>query len=171
MNKIKNSQAAWLKKYPPSNPCACEICRSYCVRPGWWTPPQALLALEAGLGPRMMLEVAPEKTFAVLAPAFRQAEGGFALQEFSKNGCTFLNGTACELHGSAWQPLECRFCHHLRRGQGKICHADLEREWRKEGRKIIITWLKKDCPSIEIARYYCLNILGDPFCLKQILRR
>jgi hypothetical protein len=46
------------EKYPPSEPCTCEICLSYCARPGWWTVEEAASALEAGYGNRMMLEIA-----------------------------------------------------------------------------------------------------------------
>ena len=33
------------EKYPPSEPCACEICRAYCARPGWWTVEEARRAM------------------------------------------------------------------------------------------------------------------------------
>lgn len=45
------------EKYPPSEPCCCKICRSYCIRPGWWTVEEAERALNAGYGARMMLEI------------------------------------------------------------------------------------------------------------------
>lgn len=65
-----------------------------------------------------MLEIAPELTFGVLSPAFRGCEGGIALQQYAQNGCCFLSDSLCELHGTGFMPLECRFCHHLRAGLG-----------------------------------------------------
>ena len=60
-----------LEKYPASEPCTCDVCLSYCIRPGWWTVEQATAAFDAGYGDRMMREIAPEFTFGVLSPAFK----------------------------------------------------------------------------------------------------
>src|SRR5512135_674660 len=95
------------EKYPDSEPCSCEICTAYCMRPGWWTVEEASEAIKAGYAKRMMLEMAPEMTFAVLSPAFKGNEVNFALNTFSKNGCNFLKDNLCELHGTGLQPLEC----------------------------------------------------------------
>ena len=64
-----------LEKYPPSAPCDCQICRYFCNRPGWWSVDQARMAIRCGVSDKMMMEIAPEKTFAVLSPAFRGNEG------------------------------------------------------------------------------------------------
>ena len=129
------------EKYPPSAPCACEVCRSYCRRPGWWTVEEAARALEAGYGTRMMLEMAPGLTFGVLSPAFKGCEKQFAYNEYASNGCTFLVDDRCELHGTGHQPLECRFCHHERPRMGPRCHADIEKEWNSTaGRALIVKW-------------------------------
>jgi hypothetical protein len=69
----------------------------------------------------------PEGGWGVLSPAFRGCEGWIATQEASRNGCTFLKENKCELFGSGFQPLECRFCHHDRKGLGNECHATLEK--------------------------------------------
>ena len=130
-------------KYPPSEACACEICRRYCVRPGWWTVEDAAAAMRAGYGNRMMLEVSPERRLGVLSPAFRGCERSFALNRFADRGCNFLQGDRCELHGTAYQPLECRFCHHTRPGMGPQCHADLESDWRTPaGRALVARWTR-----------------------------
>jgi hypothetical protein len=130
-------------RYPPSEPCNCEVCLAYCRRPGWWPVKEAAAALEAGYGSRMMLELAPDRSFGVLAPAFRGCEGTFALEEFSARGCGFLGGNLCQLHGTGHQPLECRFCHHGRRGEGPRCHADLERDWDSPaGRALVARWCR-----------------------------
>lgn len=131
------------ERYPPSEPCGCDICLAYCARPGWWTVAEAERALQAGLGPRMMLELAPERTFGVLSPAFRGNEGAYALNPFKDRGCNFLKDDRCELHGTGLQPLECRFCHHTRVGQGPICHADLEQDWNTPaGQALVAKWRK-----------------------------
>lgn len=131
-------------KYPPSEPCSCNICVNYCKRPGWWTVEEARQALHAGLANRMMLEISPERDFGVLSPAFKGNECNYALQLFSENGCTFLKNNLCELYGSGFQPLECRFCHHERKGEGIECHLDLEKDWHtKEGQELVTLWIRK----------------------------
>jgi len=132
------------EKYPPSEPCTCEICLSYCARPGWWTVEEATRALKAGYGNRMMLEIAPELTFGVLSPAFKGSEKSFAANQFAKNGCNFLKDDRCELFGTGHQPLECRFCHHDRRGLGPKCHATLEKDWKTPaGQALVEKWIKQ----------------------------
>ena len=114
---------------------------AFCRRPGWWTIEEAAAALEAGYANRMMLEMAPGNAFGVLSPAFTGAEQGFATQEFADRGCTFLEAGLCQLHGSGLQPLECRFCHHDRPGQGERCHRDIERQWNTAaGRALVVKW-------------------------------
>ncbi len=132
------------RRFPPSEPCSCAVCLGYCLRPGWWTVEEASRAASTGLAGRMMLEVAPERTFGVLSPAFRGCEGSFALQEFAERGCTFLKDGLCELHGTGMMPLECRFCHHSRVGQGPVCHAAIEQVWKHEpGRLLVLRWARK----------------------------
>ena len=129
------------EKYPPSEPCSCDICKSYCLRPGWWTVEEAEKAVYAGLAHRMMLEISPERNFGVLSPAFKGNESNYALQIFAKNGCTFYINELCELFETGLQPLECRFCHHDRKGLGLKCHLDIEQDWKtKQGRKLIVKW-------------------------------
>jgi hypothetical protein len=131
------------EKYPPSEACACDVCVAYCARPGWWSVKQAAGALAAGYGGRMMLEVSPERSLGVLSPAFRGCDGAFALQEFAHRGCTFFRDRKCELHGTGWQPIECRFCHHDRRGLGPRCHAELEKDWNSyAGRTLVERWCR-----------------------------
>jgi hypothetical protein len=131
------------EKYPFSEPCTCDICLSYCARPGWWTVEEATWALEAGYGNRMMVEIAPTLTFGVLSPAFKGCEKNFAINQFAKNGCNFLKDDRCELFGTDHQPLECRFCHHERRGLGPRCHADLEKDWRTPaGQALVEKWIR-----------------------------
>jgi hypothetical protein len=121
----------------------CDVCRSYCKRPGWWTVEEAARAIEAGYGPRMMLEMAPALTFGVLSPAFQGCEMRFAYKEYASKGCTFLVEGSCELHGTGHQPLECRYCHHARVGLGPRCHAEIEKDWNTQaGRSLVVKWAK-----------------------------
>jgi len=132
------------QKYPPSQSCSCDVCKSYCLRPGWWTVDEAAKAIEAGYGKRMMLELSPDHRFGVLSPAFYGCEQNFALQEFSHHGCNFLSGGLCELYGTGFEPLECRFCHHTRMGLGSKCHNDIEKDWKtQKGQTLINKWLKE----------------------------
>lgn len=128
-------------KYPPSEPCSCEICVKFCHRPGWWTVDEARKAIESGLARYMMLEISPEHKFGVLSPSFKGNEGNYALQIFSGYGCTFLSERLCRLFGTGLQPLECRFCHHERMGEGKKCHLDIEKNWNTEtGKRLVVQW-------------------------------
>ncbi|HEX9935302.1 MAG TPA: hypothetical protein VGB38_08910, partial [bacterium] len=70
-------------------------------------------------------------------------EMDFARQARSTLGCTFLLEGRCELHGTGFLPLECRFCHHDRPGQGPLCHANIERDWNTPaGRALVVQWSK-----------------------------
>ncbi len=129
------------ERFPPSEPCDCGICRSYCRRPGWWTVEEAAAALEAGYGGRMMLEMPPDRSFGVLSPAFKGCEQAFASEAHAHGGCTFLHDDRCELHGSGFEPLECSFCHHDRPGQGTRCHSAIEKDWNTAaGRTLVVRW-------------------------------
>lgn len=129
------------EKYPPSQPCSCDICVGYCHRPGWWIVEEAEKAIKAGLAPRMMLEISPDGNFGVLSPSFKGNEGNFALQVYAEQGCTFLDKGLCELSGTGLQPLECRYCHHERIGFGNQCHIDIEKDWNTDyAKRMIVRW-------------------------------
>ena len=96
--------------------------------------------------------MAPDHSFGVLSPAFKGNELAFAKQLFADQGCTFLLAGRCELHGTGIQPLECRFCHHDRVGQGPLCHADIERDWNTPaGISLVVKWSKQTCFWEQIA--------------------
>ncbi|HWT75964.1 MAG TPA: hypothetical protein VN258_14775 [Mobilitalea sp.] len=143
MNRMKvKRQVSLYDKYTPSKPCSCDICKAFCLRPGWWTVEEAAKALTAGYGARMMLELSPDRSYGVLSPAFKGCEKKFAYQEFSRFGCNFFHDGLCELHGTGFAPLECRFCHHERKGLGQICHHDLEDDWRSPiGQALVHKWI------------------------------
>lgn len=141
MKKKGKKHNTLTEKYPPSRPCNCDICVGYCKRPGWWTVEEAARAIDAGYAKRMMLEISPEMTFGVLSPAFKGCESGIAVRIYASRGCNFLKDNLCELHGTGFQPLECRFCHHERIGLGEKCHLDIENEWNtREGQRLVIKW-------------------------------
>lgn len=143
-------------KYPPSLSCSCPICVGYCRRPGWWSVKEAAAVIKAGYANRMMLEIAPELTFGVLAPAFKGCEGGIALNIYADQGCTFLNDCLCELYNTPFMPLECRFCHHELIGQGEQCHLDLEKDWRTpKGQRLIKEW------GNQVGLWECLKRIID----------
>lgn len=134
----RHNHRSLYENFPPSEPCQCDICVAYCSRPGWWTVKEAEKAMEAGYGNRMMLEISPDFTFGVLSPAFAGCEGYFALREFARNGCNFLKNGLCELYGTSFEPLECRFCHHSRKGQGLLCHAAIEKDWHTPAGSVLV---------------------------------
>jgi hypothetical protein len=137
----KKRKQSLAEKYPPSEPCTCAVCVGYCRRPGWWTVEEAVRAVEAGYARRMMLEMSPDRSFGVLSPAFRGCEVQFAVNEYADRGCTFLKDERCELFGTGHTPLECRFCHHGRRGQGPRCHSDIANNWNTAaGRALVVRW-------------------------------
>lgn len=139
--KMEEKNPSIIEKYPPSEPCSCDICKAYCIRPGWWTVEEALRAIKAGYANRMMLEISPGFTFGVLSPAFKGCEKNFALQEYARFGCNFLKNGLCELFDTGLEPLECRFCHHLRKGLGQKCHADIEKDWQTPaGQALVKKW-------------------------------
>lgn len=130
------------KKYPPSEPCSCEICSKFCCRPGWWTVEQASKAIEAGYAQRMMLEIEPKLSFGVLSPAFKGNEGDLANPLFINNGCSFLKNNLCELHDTGLKPLECLFAHHQHMELGMQCHKDIGAEWNTTaGRSLVKKWI------------------------------
>jgi len=91
-----------------------------------------------------MLEMAPDNSFGVLAPAFKGSEGQFALAVYEDAGCTFLKDSRCELFGTGHQPLECRYCHHDRLNLGKECHNALDLDWNtSEGKSLVVRWSRE----------------------------
>lgn len=150
------------RKFPPSSPCNCSICKSYCLRPGWWLVAEAKLAIENGLADRMMLEISPDKSFGVLSPAFKGNEGLISLQIFSKNYCTFFSNGLCEIFGKDYQPLECRFVHHNRKGEGTICHSAIEKDWNSmAGKKLVQLWVETTKFKARILSLYPPEALSD----------
>ncbi len=139
---MENKNHILYRRFPPSEPCSCDVCRYFCHRPGWPLVSEARSAIESGLAGRLMLEFSPDRSFAVLAPAFRGNEAFFALAEYSVNICTFYSDGKCRIFGKPYQPIECRFCHHSRLGSGMACHEETGRDWNTaKGKRLVRQWL------------------------------
>ena len=103
----------------------------------------------------MMLEMPPDRAFGVLSPAFKGCESDFSRANCSTHGCTFIEDKHCELHGTGFQPLECRYCHHDRVGLGPQCHADIANEWNSPaGRALVVRWSKLTGLWERLQRYH-----------------
>ena len=140
MVKVKHP---FYKLFPPSEPCTCDICQFFCMRPGWWLVEEAHEAIKNEYANRMMLEFSTDLSFAVLSPAFKGNEAYFALQYFSKTGCTFFSENRCTIFLSKYQPIECRFCHHDRLGLGPQCHLKIAQDWNSsKGKRLVKHWLR-----------------------------
>ena len=142
---MEGRQHPLYKKFPPSEECSCSICRSYCQRPGWPLVEEVRLAIEAGLSHRLMLEFSPDHTFGILVPAFKGNEGYFALAVHKNNGCTFLQSGSCSIYDKLYRPLECRFCHHERKGEGLRCHLEIASLWNcSKGKRLVRNWMYQE---------------------------
>lgn len=130
------------KRFPPSESCSCDICTSYCLRPGWPLVQEARMAIENGQANRLMIEFSTDYAFGILVPAFRGNEGLYALDIYSHNGCTFLTSSGCLIFETRYRPLECCFCHHARNGLGLSCHLQIARDWNtSKGKRLVQRWL------------------------------
>lgn len=141
---------------PDSAPCSCSTCVGYCEsNPGWPTPSEAALLLDAGHAGRLMLD----RWFAedglpdvdLLMPAARGYEGtrarhpsGLAILlegGYRRGACTFLTGEGrCAIYGEPGRPVECRAAHHADRTYVGL-HRDVAATWHTdEGRAVVARW-------------------------------
>lgn len=125
--KRKKKHRSLRDKYPPSEPCSCEICRSYCVRPGWWTVEEASKAIKAGYGHRMMLEIAPEMTFGVLSPAFKGCEGFMLCRSIQKTDAIFIQTAFVSFSGQVCRPLNAAIAIISEKASGRNAMRTLKR--------------------------------------------
>ena len=127
-------------KEPPA--CQCDECKSYCKRPGWYTPDEARAAIEAGLAQRMMCDwwEDSEGNIDILGPAIQGYEGR-AAPWWPSGWCTFYHDGQCDVHGTH-KPLECRVAHHAYPPNG--VHGGIAKMWdTSEGRKVVALWEKE----------------------------
>lgn len=144
-----------------STSCACEKCASLCLRnPGWFTPQEAVAALDAGHANRIMrdwIEPDPQvgnmERVYILSPASAGCEGSdapdFDWMEFLRTGdfrkgrCAFLGAdNLCELHTSGFKPEQCRLAYGCDREEKDYPDNRImgKRWWSDEGRAVVERW-------------------------------
>lgn len=108
--------------------CKCRECTSACERcPGWFSPEEAIKAMDAGLAGNMMLDWMSKdhkcKNFTyILSPAVVASGGQLApegddflqmlLGNWQKGECGFLVKGLCSIHDRGFKPLQCRAATH-----------------------------------------------------------
>lgn len=137
-----------------SAPCACSRCESMCrFAPGWPAVEEAAQLLDAGYGPRMMLDWwNPDGDLPyteILCPATVGDEGGVAppvsggifafFASTGKGTCTLLKAGKCEIYGVPGRPVECRAARHDVDNPG--LHRNVAATWNSEaGRALVARW-------------------------------
>lgn len=104
-----------MSDYQTSQPCQCAECRSYCLRPCWPTPDEAMALIDAGYAHRLMLDWWQDDNapIAILCGALKGHEGQITpYWPKSAGGCTFYVNGLCQLHNLGLKPLEGRVAHH-----------------------------------------------------------
>lgn len=91
-----------------SKGCACERCKAECHRvPGWFSPAEAMLAMDAGLAHRISAVREHLIDIVALAPSRVGFEGIATLHYLGR--CNFLSSDdRCEIHNTEFKPIECR---------------------------------------------------------------
>lgn len=142
----------------PLRVCDCEQCVRLCrCNPGWFTPAEAIQAMKAGLGHRLMRDwlepshkLGNSERLYVLAPASLGCEGKEApeldnyfalLLGFAKKGrCTFLENDLCSIHDSGFKPKQCRECLGCQKNNGPD-NYEMARHWdTEEGKQALEMW-------------------------------
>lgn len=131
----------------PTESCTCVECRSYCGQnPGFPTPQEAERLLDAGLGPRLMLDWwnAQEDgghEINLLCPAIKTYEGHKAPDDPTGRCTFFTEDRLCEIHGPN-KPSGCTLVRH-----GNDCDARrtiqamIARQWDTDrGRVLVNRW-------------------------------
>ncbi len=140
---------------PDSEPCSCILCVDACEsRPGWPTPEEAKLLIDAGHANRLMLEWwdADEELpyIEILSPA-SSGRGGIKAPStplFSYGRlnwrCVFLKDGKCELFGQPGRPIECRAYYHTDSDKKtNRLHKEVAKAWNtEEARELVQTWKK-----------------------------
>lgn len=110
---------ARIEDFQPSEPCQCTECQSYCQRPCWPTPQEAMRLMDAGHGKRLMLDwwqgeaVAEGNPVGILCGGLKGHEGKIApYWPESIEGCTFFVDGLCQLHDTGLKPFQAMVVHH-----------------------------------------------------------
>ena len=147
----------------PLRVCHCDECVRLCRgNPGWFTPAEAILAMEAGLGQRLMRDwlepshkLGNDERIYVLSAASLGFEGrnapeigdtpefcfaAFFLGYAKKGRCTFLENNRCAIHDSGFKPKQCRECLGCQKNNGPD-NYEMARHWdTDEGRAALKMW-------------------------------
>jgi Fe-S-cluster containining protein len=126
--------------------CDCSNCKGCCIEvPGWFTPAEALLAIEAGFANR--LSAVKEDGVIAIAPSPVGYEG----QE-KRHGpgiCNFFTKDGlCEIHDSGFKPIECRTGFGCSPGSDYPELETMHEMWvSEEGQNAVKIWRKANATS------------------------
>lgn len=137
---IQDVRDGILKISGPS--CDCEECRHACQEvPGWFTPVEAVRAINAGYAKRM--SAVRERGVYALAPSIAGAEGEITI--FWPGCCNFFTQEGkCEIHNSGFKPVECRAGYGCRPTPEYPEIGVMYELWRStDGIKAIELWLEE----------------------------
>ena len=144
--------------------CTCPKCVAICNNPGWMTPEEAEAAIDAGLGPRLMVdwmepcdELKNDKRVYILCPASRGYEGSEARDfdfaelimmsigdaRLDKGRCNFLKDSRCELHDTPHKPRQCRECFGCKPDGPD--NYEMGRLWNTEAAQLLVQKWREAC--------------------------
>jgi len=144
--------------------CSCKECARLCERqPGWPTPQEARMAIEAGYADRYMRDWwdGHEKVY-IICPASKDCGGREAPEipdsdgflggfmaiaaGWTKGRCVLLKDGLCEIHDSGFKPVQCREalgCKAVDPRDGRSQNEDVMKLWdTDEGREVVKLWEK-----------------------------
>ncbi len=124
--------------------CTCHVCQAMCQqRPCWPTPDEAIAIIDAGFGPRLMLDywAGDENTHRdILCPAIVGYERRGA-PYWPRGRCTFLTSdNLCELHDLGLKPHEGRLASCDSTLTPPDLHADTALLWPVGSHPVIDRW-------------------------------
>jgi hypothetical protein len=126
--------------------CDCEVCRSFCRRPCWPTPEEAVRLMESGFGRQLMVDywITSAGYVGIISPACLGSAGGTA--PFLANvGCMFHRNGLCDLHRLGLKPIEGRLAHHTEdQPEGDSLHGLVASLWNtRRGRSVVARWRRE----------------------------
>lgn len=126
--------------------CKCSACKGCCEKvPGWFTPTEAMLAIEAGFASR--LSAVKEYGVVAIAPSPVGYEG--RAKHHGPGVCNFLTKDGlCEIHNSGFKPIECRTGFGCSPGADYPELETMHEMWAsEEGHNAVETWRKTNATS------------------------
>ncbi|MFL6764533.1 MAG: hypothetical protein ACJ8FO_04980 [Sphingomicrobium sp.] len=138
---------------PAPQDCACSACKKACETvPGWFTPAEAVRAIEAGLARRMSAVSEILSGMFALAPSVAGREGRAGWHGLGR--CTLLTADGrCEIHDSGFKPVECRTGYGCHDGPDLPKVEEMWAMWRSpEGKAAVELWQSRVSAGAELAR-------------------